>query len=165
MNAKTLFDFKAYIDTLTNTNRLAKAENFFPCRCSGLYYLEDLLTNLRSKKAFVCVSDTSEDSTHRQGGGWFKRSVFTVFILMRYNTRNQQDYAEKLSVCRELFRQFHSRFIIDEADLANEMAYLAVDEIRSRELGGDFLNGTTGLYFMISMDEPIDLQYDGEEWD
>jgi len=165
MNAKTLFDFKAYIDKLTNTNILAQEKEFFPCRCSGLYYLEELLANLRSQKAFVCVSDTSEDATHRQGGGWFKRRVFTVFILMRYNTRSQQDYSEKLAICRELFRQFHSRFIVDEADLANEMAYLAVDEIRSRELGGDFLNGTTGLYFMISMDEPLDLQYNGEEWD
>jgi hypothetical protein len=41
---------------------------------------------------------------------------------------------------------------------------MAVDEIRSRELGGQFLNGCTGLYFMVALDEPTDLQYNQDEW-
>ena len=62
-------------------------------------------------------------------------------------------------------RQFHSRFIIDEADMQNELIYLGVANVKSRELGGNFLDSATGLYFTISMDEPINLVYDKSEWD
>ena len=58
----------------------------------------------------------------------------------------------------------HSRFIVDEARLQSELCYLAVDEIRSRELGGQFLNGCTGLYFLLALDEPTDLQFNADEW-
>jgi hypothetical protein len=69
-----------------------------------------------------------------------------------------------MNLCRELFRQFHSRFIVDEHRLQSELTYMAVDEIRCRELGGQFLNGCTGLYFMVALDEPTDLQYNQHEW-
>ena len=165
MDSKNLFDFHAYLHSLVEKNKLAQTAGFYPCACSGIGYLEDLLQEHRSHRAFVCVSDTSDDSTTRHSGGWFKRRVFTVFILHRYNTRSTADYRDKLSLCRELFRQLHSRFLVDESALQNELAYLNVEDIRSRELGGQFLNGSTGLYFMLAIDEPIDLQYNGDEWE
>lgn len=165
MNPRISFDFHAYLFRLAGKNKLARKHGFHPCSCSGIGYLEDLLAGIRSHKAFVCISDTTEDSIARKGGGWFKRRVFTVFILHRFDTRSTEDYREKLSLCRELFRQLHSRFVRDEQSLHNELAYLNVGDIRSRELGGQFLNGCTGLYFMLSMDEPADLRYNTEEWE
>ena len=164
MNTKTLFDFVGYIKDLTNQNRLANDHQFVPCTCSGIGYLEDVLSRLRNERAFVCVSDVCEESITRHGGGWFKRRVFTVFLLSRYNVRDTEDYHTKMILCRELFRQFHSRLIVDEHRLQSELTYMAVDEIRSRELGGQFLNGCTGLYFMVALDEPTDLQYNQDEW-
>ena len=164
MNTKTLFDFVGYIKGLTQQNRLANNHQFVPCTCSGIGYLEDVLSRLRNARAFVCVSDVCEESITRHGGGWFKRRVFTVFLLSRYNVRDTEDYHTKMNLCRELFRQFHSRFIVDEHCLQSELTYMAVDEIRSRELGGQFLNGCTGLYFMVALDEPTDLQYNQDEW-
>ena len=164
MNTKTLFDFVGYIKGLTQQNRLANNHQFVPCTCSGIGYLEDVLSRLRNERAFVCVSDVCEESITRHGGGWFKRRVFTVFLLSRYNVRDTEDYHTKMNLCRELFRQFHSRFIVDEHCLQSELTYMAVDEIRSRELGGQFLNGCTGLYFMVALDEPTDLQYNQDEW-
>ena len=164
MNTKTLFDFVGYIKDLTQQNRLANDHQFVPCTCSGIGYLEDVLSRLRNERAFVCVSDVCEESITRHGGGWFKRRVFTVFLLSRYNVRDTEDYHTKMNLCRELFRQFHSRFIVDEQRLQSELTYMAVDEIRCRELGGQFLNGCTGLYFMVALDEPTDLQYNQDEW-
>lgn len=164
MNTKTLFDFVGYIKNLTQQNCLANDHQFVPCTCSGIGYLEDVLSRLRNERAFVCVSDVCEESITRHGGGWFKRRVFTVFLLSRYNVRDTEDYHTKMNLCRELFRQFHSRFIVDEHRLQSELTYMAVDEIRSRELGGQFLNGCTGLYFMVALDEPTDLQYNQDEW-
>ena len=164
MNTKTLFDFVGYIKDLTKQNCLANDHQFVPCTCSGIGYLEDVLSRLRNERAFVCVSDVCEESITRHGGGWFKRRVFTVFLLSRYNVRDTEDYHTKMNLCRGLFRQFHSRFIVDEHRLQSELTYMAVDEIRSRELGGQFLNGCTGLYFMVALDEPTDLQYNQDEW-
>ena len=164
MNTKTLFDFVGYIKDLTKQNRLANVHQFVPCTCYGIGYLEDVLSRLRNERAFVCVSDVCEESITRHGGGWFKRRVFTVFLLSRYNIRDTEDYHTKMNLCRELFRQFHSRFIVDEHRLQSELTYMAVDEIRSRELGGQFLNGCTGRYFMVALDEPTDLQYNQDEW-
>ena len=164
MNTKTLFDFVGYIKDLTKQNRLANDHQFVPCTCSGIGYLEDVLSRLRNERAFVCVSDVCEESITRHGGGWFKRRVFTVFLLSRYNVRDTEDYHTKMNLCRELFRQFHSRCIVDEHRLQSELTYMAVDEIRCRELGGQFLNGCTGLYFMVALDEPTDLQYNQDEW-
>lgn len=165
MNARKLFDFYEYLHTLTNHNRLAKQGRYHFCTCSGIGYLEELLAQMRQYPAFVCLSDVSEDSVRQMGGGWFKRRTFTAFVLKRYDTRSMDAYRTALDEARELFRQLHSRFIRDEADLQNELAYLRTDEVRSRELGGQFLNGCAGLYFMINIDEPIDLCYDAEEWD
>ena len=114
MNTKTLFDFVGYIKNLTKQNRLANDHQFVPCTCSGIGYLEDVLSRLRNERAFVCVSDVCEESITRHGGGWFKRRVFTVFLLSRYNVRDTEDYHTKMNLWRELIRQFHSRFIVDE---------------------------------------------------
>lgn len=165
MNAKTFFDFNAYMARLTRQNRLAKAEGFHPCNCSGIAHLEGILKNMRTKKAFVCTSDVAEESTVNRGGGYFKRRVFTAFIIKRFRTGDMASYSAALDTCRELMRQLHSKFIIDEADLQNDLVYLNVGNVKSRELGGQFLDSATGLYFTISMDEPTDLRYNAAEWD
>lgn len=165
MNTTGFFDFKGYIYGLVERNKLAREQGFVPCSCSGIGYLEGVLGLMRKEKAFVCISDTSEESTARHGGAWFARRVFTTFVLARYDTRRTEDYNAKMGLCRELFRQLHSHFILDEARLQSELCYLDVDGIRSRELGGQFLNGCTGLYFMVAMDEPTDLQFNANEWD
>lgn len=165
MNSKTFFDFNGYMERLTSQNLLAKAEGFHPCDCSGVAHLEGILQNMRKHNAFVCTSDVAEESTVNRSGGYFKRRVFTVFLVKRFRAGDMASYREALSVCRELMRQLHSKFIVDEADLQNDLIYLNVGSVKSRELGGVFLDSATGLYFTISMDEPTDLRYNAAEWD
>lgn len=165
MDTSHFYDFHAYLSGLIEKNKLAQSHSFAFCSCSGIGYLEELLGRMREARNFVCLSDISEESITKVGGAWFKRRVFTVFLLSRYDVRRFADYREKLALCRDLFRQLHSRFIVDEAALQSELVYLNVADIRSRELGGDFLNGCTGLYFMLALDEPTDLGFRKEEWD
>lgn len=56
------------------------------------------------------------------------------------------------------------RMIVDSDRLDNELIYLHTENILSRELGQYFLNGCTGLYFMIDVSEPVDLKFDESEW-
>lgn len=160
----TAFDFHAYIATLTRSNLLARREGFLPCTCSGLGYLEGMLQQMRTTRAWVCTSDVCDESTARHGGAWFRRRVFTVFIVRRHDPRHDTDHIRQMNTCRELFRQFHTRFIHDEEQLRSRLCYLGVDDVRSRELGGEFLAGATGLYFMIAVDEPVNLCYDPGGW-
>ena len=162
MDTINFFDGHEYFKDLTKKNKLAKANAFFPCSCSGINSLE----NFRRQSAFVCIDDTNDASTEQIGGGWFKKRTFTVFLLIRYKFDDMKDRSEKLDICRQIFRQFHSRMIRDKY-LYEDMdkSFLNVSRIYARELGEYFISGCTGLYFMTEVSEPINLCYKEDEWD
>lgn len=165
MNAKQLFDYIGYFETLWQSNKLAQTENFKFCTCSGIETLQGPLQQFRTANAFFCVDDTNDGATFRgRNGGWFKKRTVTVFIMRRYNIKSMDTYTAALDKCRTLFRQLLTRMIIDEDALNNEMVYLRTESVLSRELGQYFLNGCTGLYFMVEVAEPIDLTFDTTEW-
>lgn len=164
MDDINFFDPHAYFRRLTEQNKLAQLHQFKPCSCSGIDSLDDMLTEFRSTSAFVCVDDTNNAATENRGGGWFKHRVFTVFLLIRYRFDDMADRKTKLNICRQLFRQMHSRMIRDKAMRDNELTYLNVDRVMSREIGRYFMSGCTGLYFTVDDYEPINLVYDAGEW-
>ena len=118
-------------------NKLAKTHGFFPCVCSGINSLEEVLENFRRQSAFFAVDDTNDGVTERRSGGFFKKRTFTVFLMKRYTFN----------------------------DMSNELVYLNTDNVYMRELGEYFINGCTGLYFMIDVSEPIDLSFNADEWE
>ena len=165
MNAKELFDIEAYFADMCARNRLAADHSFRFCTCSGIESLQGPLDRFKRDNAFFCVDDTNDGAMFLgRGGGWYKKRTFTVFILHRYTFRDEKDRAEKLALCRRLFRQVMSRVIVDADDLQNELIYLHTDNVLSRELGQYFMSGCTGLYFMLDVSEPVDLRFDAEEW-
>lgn len=159
------FDFYAYMANIAAKNRFAQARSFHPCTCSGINYLEEPLNKFRTKANFICTSDVCDESTYQKSGGYFNRRSVMVFILMRYRQNDEADRRAKMADCRSLLRQIQSRLVRDNEKLVLEDLYLNIDVFRSSELGGIFLNGCTGLYFMISVDEPTDLQFNPEEWE
>ena len=159
-----MFDFISYFQKLVRRNRLAREKGFEPSACSGIGGLEGLLDGMRRARAFACVSDTCDEYITQRSGAYFRRRVFTVCLVERYDTRRAGAYQEALTDCRELFRQLHTAFIVDEGRLRSALYYLDVASIRAAELGAHFLDGCTGLYFMLGIDEPTDLQYNPEEW-
>lgn len=165
MNDRQLFDYIEYFRGLWEHNKLAQNNDFVFCTCSGIETLQGPLQKFRTAQAFFCVDDTNDGITFRgTNGGWFKRRTITVFLMHRYNIKKMSDYQDALSLCRELFQQLYSRMLIDEDALSNDMVYLRTENILSRELGRYFLNGCTGLYFMVEVSEPIDLTYDENQW-
>lgn len=165
MNAKDLFDAESYFQDMTQRNLLAQTKGFRFCTCSGVNNLEGCLAGFRDTSAFVCMDDTSDGALFQgRGGGWYKKRTFTVFILHRHEFNNMRDRSEKLTLCRNLFRQMVSKMIVDADNLSNELVYLQTNNILSRELGRYALSGCTGLYFMVDVAEPLDLIYTPEEW-
>jgi hypothetical protein len=164
MDNINLFDAHAYFKGLCAKNKLAVANNFYPCSCSGIDTLEDVVTNIRTKSAFCCVDDTNDAVVEQINGGYFNHRVFTVFLLKRCKLNDMESRQKSLDICRQLFRQFHSRMIIDKNGLNDELIYLNTDRIPSREIGKYFMNGCTGLYFMVDIQEPTELIYNKDEW-
>lgn len=165
MDAKNLFDAESYFSSLCSLNKLAAEHRFKFCTCSGIESLQGPLQNFRDSNAFFCVDDTNDGSTFMgKNGGWFTKRTFTVFIMHRYDYKKESSRIEALRICRKLFRQICSKMIIDTDRLDNELVYLHTDNILSSELGRYFLNGCTGLYFMIDVSEPVDLVFDETEW-
>lgn len=165
MDATNFFDFEQYISGLAKTNLLASANGFHFCTCSGIESLQGPLDEFCDRSAFICVDDTNDGAMFSgRGGGFYKKRTCTVFILHRYEFRDMADRSKALNLCREVFRQLMSRMIVDESDLSNELIYLDTSNVLCRELGQYFLNGCTGLYFMIDVSEPVDLKYDSSQW-
>lgn len=165
MDTNNLFDAIGYFHNLCAKNKLAKKNNFFACTCGGINSLDELLGNFTTQSAFFAVDDTNDGVTRRNSGGFFKHRTFTVFLLKRYKFGDMADRQKTLDICRQLFRQIHSRLLVDADDENNELTYLNTDNVMSREISEYFLNGCTGLYFMIDVSEPIDLQYNADEWE
>ncbi len=166
MESNTQFDALEYFKSLAEQNRLARANEFRPCFCSGPDGINDVIQEFRTTANFIMIDDTTSQNTYSRGVGFFDRNAYTVFILAAYRFDDMTDRENKLKLCRRIFRQFHSRMIRDKESLAygDSLEYLQVHQIYSKELPRYSMNGVTGLYFMVNNEEPVDLTYDPEEW-
>ena len=160
MDANNLFDALSYFKGMCKKNKLAKAHAFYPCVCSGINSLEEVLQNLRRESAFFAVDDTNDGVTEKP-----IHRLVSVPGLVDCSNSDMAERQAALEVCRQLFRQVHSRMLVDRENLDNELVYLNTDNVYSRELGEYFISGCTGLYFMIDVSEPVSLIYDSDEWE
>ncbi len=160
-----MFDLIHYIKTITKANRRARELGFRFSTCSGVQAIEGLLTDMRDAERFVCVSDVTQGNTTYNGQAWSARRVLTCFVLSRYELGNGDDYQRALHECRTLYKMMLSRMLHDAPAIADRTeASIRLDDVRSNELGGTFLDGATGLYFVLGVDEPVELVYNDEEW-
>jgi len=165
MDTKNLFDAFAYFQEVLAKNKLATSEKFEFCRISGPKGMEDALANFRTAPAFFCVDDSVSGMTYARNGGFFQRRIFTLFAFRRYDFKKQSDRAESLSICRKLSHQLLSKMIVDSDTLNSEMVYIDLNSIKFQEIEQYALSGCAGLYFLVAVDEPINLVYDDTEWE
>ena len=166
MNTTEFFDAQEYFKGLNSKNRLAKRHGFYFCTCSGIDSLQGPLEKFKKEKAFFCCDDVNDGQMYQgKGGGYYKRRTLTVFLMHRYTFNDEDDRLAKLKICRQLFRQISTRLLKDSKKLKSDLIYLGADNILSSEFGQYFMNGCTGLYFMVDVEEPVDLKYNPDEWD
>lgn len=162
---KDLFPALEYFTQLAADNRLASEQGFYPCLCSGPDSIDGVMQGFKKHRNFIMVDDTTSQQTFSNGVGFFRRDVYTVFILAGYRADDMIDRETKLNMCRTLFRQFHSRLLHDRDELGDErLTFLDLHNVYSNELPRYSYNGVTGLYFMIRNEQPIDISYDSAEW-
>lgn len=161
-----LFDALSYFHTLAGQNRLCRKHGFRATFCSGPDSLEGIMQEFQKTSNFVCIDDTTDQNLYSKGVSYFKRRVYTVFILAAYRWDDMGDREEKLNLCREIFSQFVRRMIWDKSqreDADDDMAFLNVERIYSKEFGRYTMNGVTGLYFIVENDEPESMEYEDEQ--
>lgn len=163
-----IFDALHYFETLAKTNRLCREHNFKPVFCSGPESLEGIMQEFQKTANFVCIDDTTDQNLYSEGVSYFKRRVYTVFVLAAYRWDDMEDREQKLNLCRTIFQQFVRRMIWDRAQHENDdddddFTFLNVEKIYSKEFGRYTMNGVTGLYFMVENDEPESMEYEDEE--
>ncbi len=110
---QTLFPALDYFTRLAQTNRLALEYQFHPCLCSGPDSIDGIMQGFKKYQNFIMVDDTTSQQTFSNGVGFFRRDVYTVFIVAAYRHDDLADREQKLMLCRQIFRQFHSRLLHD----------------------------------------------------
>lgn len=164
--AQVGFDAFSYFRDLTKQNKLTSELGFVPTTCSSPLSFEGMLQNMTKHKNFVVIDDTNEGNVAINGDGSYRKNMtYTVWILMRYKQFDMNDRQEKLNTCRKIFRQFLSKIVIDKYRWQEQYCtYTLSDQVDSREIGAYFINGLTGVEFHIDVSEPLDLEYNYEEW-
>ena len=160
------FDAIAYFYALTERNKLAQEKGFVPVTISNTDNLEGLMEEYRDNDRFVAVTDTNSGNLSSPDGayGFSKRRAYTVFILSAYEYGNMQSRPEELELCRELFLQFVSRILRDKYLYDEKQMYFDTHAIPNQELGRYYLSGVAGLHFTLYVQEPVDLQYEEDQW-
>lgn len=158
-----IFDALTYFETLAKKNRLCVEHGFKPVFCSGPDSIEGLMQEFQKTANFVMIDDTTDQNLYSEGVSYFKRRVYTVFVLAAYRWDDMEDREEKLNLCRRIFHQFVRRMIWDKAQRENvddDITFLNVEKVYSKEFGRYTMNGVTGLYFMVENDEPESMEYE-----
>ncbi|MDR1339255.1 MAG: hypothetical protein LBK58_04285 [Prevotellaceae bacterium] len=158
------FDAYSYFEEICRKNKITAVRKYKFCRVTGISYMEEMILKFKSEKAYFCVDDTEDGNMIRQGGGFVERRQYTVFLLKKYDFNKMGEQHAALNECREIYRQIVKKLIRDRRLLENDMTYLRLDRIPFYEIPGYFISGCTGLYFMITIDIPVDLCYNGDEW-
>jgi hypothetical protein len=153
----------SYFETLTGKLKLTKGIYTF-CRVTGLNNLEDILANLTTSKAFLAVDDTDDGATIQIGGAYFNRRTVVVYILKKYDFKSQADREDKTNETRAIQNKLLAKLIKDSSEI-DDLTYLQKSRFPYHEVPGMFAAGTTGVYFILTLDEPVNLVYDGNDWE
>lgn len=130
------------------------------CRVSGINALEEVLESFKRSKFFFAVDDSQDGVTFRSSGAYFERKQYTVFILGRAEYGNMDQRESVLSEAKTIFRSILSRLIKDKLTIP----VLSAENIRFLEVPPAFAFGTSGLYFIFTIEQPVSLVYDAAEW-
>ena len=162
-----MFDAISYFEDMAEKNRLAKTEGFKTVIISSPDNLEGIFEDYRDTDRFIAVTDTNTGNLSSSDGAFnfLKRRAYTVFIVSAYAHDDMDDRQRQLDMCRTLFLQFCKRIIRDKYQYKDMGTYFETQVIPNQEIGRYFLSGMTGLHFTLYVSEPVDLQYNADEWE
>ena len=156
------WDATSFFQSLTNSNKFAKQNDFVFTKVSGLDGFEEALHTLQSATAIIAVSDISQGYIEVNNSPHTRR-VKTIFLAMRHALGDMDARQSCMDTMRELFRQFMSKLILERTKLEQNNIYLD-PRISFQEIDQYFFSGCACAYFQLAIDTYTDLRYDPTEW-
>jgi len=154
-----MFNPITYLSQLHTELKLT-AEKYKFVKVSGVAALEGVLENARRNKHFFAVDDSQDGTTIRRGGAYFEQRPYTVFILGKADYGDMQKREEVIAEAKTIYRHLVSRLIKDKISIP----LLDMERIRFYEVPPAFATGCSGLYFVFTVENPVNLVYDAEAW-
>lgn len=159
---KSDWNATAFFESLCASNKLAVAEGFTFCRCSGLDGFEEAIAAMQSATAICAVSDIADGYTELNNTPRTRR-VKTIFLAMRHAAEDMEARNECMETMRELFRQFMSRLMLEKVKIEQDCIYID-PRISFNEIERYFFSGAACAYFQIAVDVYTDLRHNEDEW-
>ncbi|MDR2086837.1 MAG: hypothetical protein LBP72_06640 [Dysgonamonadaceae bacterium] len=159
-----MFDANNYFQEICRTNKITAAAGYKFCRVTGSKHMEEVIQNFKYEKAYFCIDDTEDGYLFQSGGGYLERRQYYLFLIKKFSFNDMSKQHAALNECRLIYRQIVKKLIRDRRLLENDMTYLKLDRIPFYEIPGYAFSGCTGIHFTIIVDIPIELCYDGNEW-
>ena len=157
-----MFDPITYFQNLNDTCNLTKQKYLFS-RISGMEQLEEILQNRKRNTHFLAVEDSENGTTNQAAArGFWERRPYTVFLCSAAKYGDMDQRQQLLAELRQVFRTFLTKIIKDKVD--NPLTFFDTRRIPFFEIPGFIANGCVGIYFIISVDNQIDLSYDPGQW-
>ena len=162
-----MFNGIEYIKDIASSNKLVKREQFSIRECAGMSGIEPMMQEYQREQNFIIIDNTVDGGVNTSGAAFAMRRVFTCSIVMRHKFNDLAERNSKLDICREIYRQFLSRFLADKESYKYDdaLVYLKPSLIQHREFSLYTMQGATGITFMLPVDEPTDLSYKDDEWE
>lgn len=158
------FDATSYFSGINTRLKRTRDGKFKFCKSTGLSSMEGVIANLRKEPAYFVLDDTQDGYVFKRGGAYFGRRMFVVFILKKFTLGDMVKQTLALQECRDVFASICSKLVKDRDTFFNDNIYFNTDRIPYYELDGYAIGGCTGIYFMLSVDEPTNLCFDKSEW-
>jgi hypothetical protein len=160
-----MFEPVEYFEELTDTLITCIDNNYKFVKVSGLSDLEGVLANRKKYKNFIAVDDSESGAIIQGGGaGFFDRRPYSVFICSAVKAGDMDARETLLEQHRSIYRSFLTRIIKDRQDATMELLQFDPSRIPYYEMAGMFGNGCVGLYFIINVDNPVNLVYNDGDW-
>ena len=164
---RTTFDGVAYFKNIASLNKKMKKDGYHVGECTTPLGIQGVMEDFRKVSRF-CLVDNAVPGvvTMNRAGGFFNRRSYSMHLIIRRDARRGlDDYDALMSELRLLYLQILSRILQDREKLEMRNCYLSLDTLRYTEPGPYGYGGSAGLYFVLSIHEPANLVYDGNEWE
>lgn len=156
------FNITEYLKHLQQSLKSTAGYTF--CRVSDPKMMEEVIQSSHRSDRFFAVDDSQEGAIYEgEGGGWFEQRPVVVFLLgtlLRWPDMDGRDRI--LRETRAIYHKLVSRLIRDRETI-EAFSYLNTD-IPFDEVPGEYSGGTAGLFFTITVDIPVNLEYNESDW-
>ena len=158
------FDAISFFRSLTEKNRLCRANGFAFTVVSDLEGFSQTLEELQLYRPLVAVSDCSEGVMELDNAPSTRR-IHTVFLFMPHDIQNNwiANRAKCLDIMREIFRQYMSVLLREIVNIRLDGIYID-RSISFQEISRYFFSGGACAYFQIASDITTDLRLNLDEW-